>query len=348
MGVSLIHSCLISFERYLAVRFPTRYKDILTNGRVLVTVTLIWLSGTVYVLLPYIGFAAAGMLIGRTVIIALILIVTAVCYIAAFSEFKGTFTRSNLNQTAFRANQVAPGPPRNQALKVAPGPPIDQTVKAAPGPPLNQAVKVNQHLHNVSKVEKNSSSDSADQHLNKHLQSSSNRCRSGQIPRMKYMPRFDKDNTLLRPSPSWPNEVPSCNNYRDYSSELSAVSISSTNETLESDQFPHGHDGGKLRQLSNEKTRKQQSELSSSLRKTKEKKLGKTMLITVGILVACLLPSIIAYSLLEANESDMEVNWLILNWIHTLSFFNSSINPFWFCWRMQNLRKGVLKLVKRK
>ena len=339
MAVSLVHSCLISFDRYLAVRFPTRYKVILTNGRVLATVALTWLCATAFVVFLYFGFSTDGryMLIGRTICIVLVLAVTAVFYIAAFFEFKGTFTRCNFNQIASRANLIAPGPP------------------------LSQAVKVNHYLHNVNKAEKNSSNDSADQCLHKQLQSNSYRCRSMQIPRMKDMPRFSKkDNTLLRRSSSWTNEVFSSHNLnREYSFKLPAVSGCSNNEAPKSDQFPL--DGGKLRQISNDvqnlyhsqcdcyngRTHKQQSQLSLSLRKKKEKKLAKTMLVTVGILVVCFLPPVLAYSLLPTNQSDMEMNWLVLNWLHTLVFLNSCFKPFWFCWRMQNLRKSVLKLVKR-
>ena len=89
-----------------------------------------------------------------------------------------------------------------------------------------------------------------------------------------------------------------------------------------------------------------QMSAAASLRKKKEKKLARTMLITVGILAFCYLPGILAYSLLAQKRNKMEVNWVVQRWCDTSFYLNSFVNPFWYCWRILHLRRAILKILK--
>ena len=84
---------------------------------------------------------------------------------------------------------------------------------------------------------------------------------------------------------------------------------------------------------------------AASLRKKKEKKLARTMLITVGILGLCYLPGILAYSLSAQKTDQVERNWIVQRWCDTSFYLNSFINPFWYCWRIGHLRRTVQKLL---
>ena len=206
LGASLAHTCLISVERYLAVRFPSRYRILLTKCRVVIAVSLIWLFFTIYSVLPVVGYQEVGKLVGRAFMVALIVIVTAGCYIGTFAELGANNARLN----------------NHRGARLAPA---------------------NVPCHN-------------------------------------------------------PAEVPS---------QLSAAAL---------------------------------------LRKKKEKKLTRTMLITVGILSFCYLPEIVAYPMLPQNREEMGINWIVLSWTNTLLYLNSCVNPFWYCWRIRDLRKAVRKLLK--
>ena len=198
LGASLAHTCLISFERYLAVRFPVRYGILLTERRVVVAVSLIWLFYTVYSVLPVVGYPEVGKLVGRVVIIALVIAVTAGCYIGTFVELGANSARL----LSHRRSRLAPA----------------------------------------------------------------------NVPR-----------------------------------QLSAAAL---------------------------------------LRKEKEKKLARTMLITVGLLAFCYIPEIVAYPMLPQNREEMGINWIVLSWTNTLLYLNSCVNPFWYCWRIRDLRKAVRKLLR--
>ena len=206
LGASLAHTCLISFERYLAVRFPARYRALLTKRRAVVTVSFIWLFFAVYSVLPVVGYPEVGKLAGR-VMAALVVIVTVVCYI-------GTFVKPGANSARFN---------RHRGARVAPA------------------------------------------------------------------------------------NVPHCQTPTEKPSQLSAAAL---------------------------------------LRKKKQTKLARTMLITAGILAFCYLPEILAYSMLPQNKEEMGINWIVLSWTNTLLYFNSCVNPFWYCWRIRDLRKAVRKLLR--
>ena len=188
------------------MRFPARYKVLLTKRRVVVVVSLIWLFYTVYSVLPVVGYPEVGKLAGRASMVAVIVIVTAVCYIGTFVELGASNARLN----SHRGARVAPA--------------------------------------NVT-------------------------CQN-------------------------PAEVPG---------QLSAAAL---------------------------------------VRKEKEKKLARTMLITVGILAFCYLPEIVAYPMLPQNKEEMGINWIVLSWTNTLLYFNSCVNPFWYCWRIQDLRKAIQNLLR--
>ena len=88
-----------------------------------------------------------------------------------------------------------------------------------------------------------------------------------------------------------------------------------------------------------------QLSVAASLRKKKEKRLARTMLITVGILAFCYLPGILAYVLLAQKRDELERNWIVQRWCVTLFCLNSFVNPFWYCWRILHLRRAVQKLL---
>ena len=77
-------------------------------------------------------------------------------------------------------------------------------------------------------------------------------------------------------------------------------------------------------------------------KKRKENQLAKTMLYTVGILFLCYLPQMIAYPMVTLYPKKVHLVWIGLNWTHTVLYSNSLINPFWYCWRITELRRAVL------
>ena len=207
-GASLAQTCLISVERYLAVRFSARYSVLFTNYRTVVAAPLLWLISTIYSVLPFVGYPEVGHLAGLSALVALFVVVTAGCYIGTFAKLDASSARLN----------------RHRGFRVAPA--------------------------------------------NKSCPTHS---KSGEGP-----------------------------------SKLSA-DVSLTNK--------------------------------------KEKKLARTMLITVGILAFCYLPEILAYSLLPQKRDEMERNWIVQRWCDTSFYLNSFVNPFWYCWRILHLRRAVLKLL---
>ena len=82
-----------------------------------------------------------------------------------------------------------------------------------------------------------------------------------------------------------------------------------------------------------------------SLTKKKEKKLARTMLITVGIFAFCYLPGVLAHSLLPQKRDEMERNWIVQRWCDTSFYLNSFVNPFWYCWRILHIRRAIQKLL---
>ena len=205
VGVSLSQTCLIGVERYLAVRFPARYSVLLTNRRTVVAVSLIWLFSTVYSVLPVVGYPEVANLAGRTVLVAMFIVINASCYIGTFAELVAYSTRLNNHWGAREAPANVPCQPQT--------------------------------------------------------------------------------------------EVPG---------QLSAA---------------------------------------ASLRKKKEKKLARTMLITVGILAFCYLPGILVYALLPWQRDEIEYSLIVQRWNDTLFFCNSCVNPFWYCWRILHLRWAVQNLL---
>ena len=205
VGASLSHTCLISVERYLAVRFPSRYNILLTKRRMVLAVSLFWLISTVYSVVPFVGYPEVGNLAGLAALVALFVVVTAGFYIGTFAELDGNNARLNNHRGARMALANVPCQP--------------------------------------------------------------------------------------------PAEVPG--------------------------------------QLS----------VAASLRKKKEKKLARTMLITVGILAFCYIPGVLAYALLPQKKDGMERNWIVQKWCDTSCYLNSFVNPFWYCWRIGLLRKAIQKLL---
>ena len=81
---TLGHVSFISIETYVVARFPARYKALLTIRRILFGVTLIWLFFILYAVLPVMGFPELGALVGRSIIIAVVVLITASCYTGTF------------------------------------------------------------------------------------------------------------------------------------------------------------------------------------------------------------------------------------------------------------------------
>ena len=51
-------------------------------------------------------------------------------------------------------------------------------------------------------------------------------------------------------------------------------------------------------------------------------------------------------SMLPQNIEEMGINCIVLGWTNTLLYFNSCVNPFWYCWRIPRLRKAVRNLLR--
>ena len=84
IGTSLGHVSFISIDRYLAVRFHARYKALMSIRRTLFGVMFIWLFFILYAVLPVVGFLELGALVGRSIIIAIFVLITASCYTGTF------------------------------------------------------------------------------------------------------------------------------------------------------------------------------------------------------------------------------------------------------------------------
>ncbi|XP_078344260.1 melanocyte-stimulating hormone receptor-like [Oculina patagonica] len=79
----------------------------------------------------------------------------------------------------------------------------------------------------------------------------------------------------------------------------------------------------------------------SMLRSTKN---AKSTFIYFIVMILCYTPVFIAMTMLGIFHKELEDAW---NLTDTLAFMNSSINPFLYCWRLRELRAGVLKTVKQ-
>ena len=87
-ATSLGHVSFISIERYLAVRFPSRYKALLSIRRTLFGITFIWLFFILYVVLAVVGFPEqTAEFPARSILIAVVVLITATCYTRTFFKF---------------------------------------------------------------------------------------------------------------------------------------------------------------------------------------------------------------------------------------------------------------------
>ena len=185
IGTSLGHASFISIERYLAVRFSARYKALMSIHRTLFGVTLIWLFFILYAVFPVAGFPELGALVGRSIIIAVVVLITASCY-------TGTFFKIGSSSVAAASGHVS---------------------------------------------------------------------------------------------------------------------------------------------------------IASQMRIKKEKKIARTMLLTVLILAVCYFPEMITYPIITKNPEKLSLIWIGLNWTQTFLYTNSFVNPFWYCWKFRAIRRDVLSLV---
>ena len=83
-GSSLGHISLISFERYLAVRFPNRYKTLISLRNTIAGIAFVWLFFILYAILPVTGYPEIGKFAGRSLVIATNVVITASCYTGTF------------------------------------------------------------------------------------------------------------------------------------------------------------------------------------------------------------------------------------------------------------------------
>ena len=60
-------------------------------------------------------------------------------------------------------------------------------------------------------------------------------------------------------------------------------------------------------------------------------------------LILCYFPMYILLTLQGISKKDWRIEW---NFATTLVFSNSSINPFLYCWRLQELRAAVVKTAR--
>jgi len=77
------------------------------------------------------------------------------------------------------------------------------------------------------------------------------------------------------------------------------------------------------------------------LKLARYKKTVSSVLWVQLALVACYLPHFIVVTMLATSESASPA--LVLTWDVTLTlvYFNSSLNPFLYCWKMREVRKAV-------
>ena len=72
-----------------------------------------------------------------------------------------------------------------------------------------------------------------------------------------------------------------------------------------------------------------------------------TMLLVYGTLLFCYLPRFVLI-IINFVSGDTSSLWFVSHFSATLVFFNSSLNPVIYCWRVSELRQASVRLVKRK
>lgn len=77
------------------------------------------------------------------------------------------------------------------------------------------------------------------------------------------------------------------------------------------------------------------------LRSTKN---AKNTFIYYIVMILCYTPVFVAMAILFISPSHWNKGWILAD---TVIFMNSSINPFLYCWRLRELRTGVVKTVRQ-
>lgn len=77
------------------------------------------------------------------------------------------------------------------------------------------------------------------------------------------------------------------------------------------------------------------------LRSTKN---AKNTFIYYIVMILCYTPVFVAMAILFISPSHWNKGWILAD---TVVFMNSSINPFLYCWRLRELRTGVVKTVRQ-
>ena len=82
-------------------------------------------------------------------------------------------------------------------------------------------------------------------------------------------------------------------------------------------------------------------------RMKKEKKVARIMIVTMAVLVLFYLPELILNVVHLATRNQNKLNLLRIGqkWTQTVMNTNSLVNPFFYCWKFKEIRKGVLRLI---
>jgi len=78
-------------------------------------------------------------------------------------------------------------------------------------------------------------------------------------------------------------------------------------------------------------------------RKKVEKSARNTFVFFIALIV-CYLPLYIVLTVNAISQWNFQIEW---DFASTLTFLNSSINPFLYCWRVRELRTAVLKTARQ-
>lgn len=90
----------------------------------------------------------------------------------------------------------------------------------------------------------------------------------------------------------------------------------------------------------------QAHEIQESRNYQKQTKLAINVTYIVGFYLLCNMPVLIV----QLCQYAMEVELASLNvysWVETIAFYNSTLNPLVCCWRNREIRRGIIRMIRR-
>ena len=91
----------------------------------------------------------------------------------------------------------------------------------------------------------------------------------------------------------------------------------------------------------------QQTDPEVTRRMLKEKKALNTAIYVIGAFILCNLPLVLSLTLVWLRVISQGRNaFLVLSWAGLMVLFNSSLDPFIYCWRDNRSRREILRLLR--